>query len=88
MTVAIGDLGDSIDEYLDRGETDAVGLWEEQKMLVQECTKVVDYIQGVPGVPKLKSRVIDLCDAGPGVGITNEDVIYRVCEEFIICGYD
>ena len=33
MTVAIGELGDSNDEYLDSGETDAVQLWEEQKML-------------------------------------------------------
>ena len=33
VVVAIGELSVSIDEYLDSVETDAVRLWEEQKML-------------------------------------------------------
>ena len=82
MTVAIGDLGVSINEYLDSGETDAVvGGTENVGAGMQLSSRL-------QSVSSRSSKTEDLCDAGSGVGITNEDVIYRVCAESIICGYD
>lgn len=39
-------------------------------------------------IPKLKSRIIDLTDAGPGVGITNREVRFRTIQEVRIAQYD
>ena len=40
------------------------------------------------GLPKHKSRIVDLTDAGPGVGISNHEVKMRSLEEVRIMNYD
>ena len=35
-----------------------------------------------------KPRVVDLTDAGPGVGITNNDVCYGIAQEILITNSD
>ena len=39
-------------------------------------------------LPRLKSRVVDLTDAGRGVGITNHEVKFRAAEETRLVNYD
>lgn len=38
--------------------------------------------------PSYKPRIVDLTDAGPGVGITNHEVSFRIAQEIRICKYD
>ena len=39
-------------------------------------------------LPKSKARVVDLTDAGPGVGITNKEVKFRTMEEIRVVSQD
>ena len=56
----------------------------EMKQMILDCLDVLKEIQ----LPKQKSRVIDLTDAGPGVGITNNEVKVRTVEEIRMMNYD
>ena len=55
--------------------------------LVVLCEKVIHEIGALP-LPQLRPRVVDLTDAGPGVGINNHEVYYRIAQEVLICKYD
>ena len=87
----VGELVSTINDDLHSEQNSIItgeDMWDEQAILVQHCEDAVLSISSVNKISKMKSRVIDLCDAGPGVGITNENVSYRVCSEFLICHYD
>ncbi len=56
----------------------------ELKQLISNCLDVL--IEVKP--PRQKSRIIDLTDAGPGVGITNIEVKFRKIEEIRMMNYD
>jgi hypothetical protein len=51
---------------------------------MNDCLELLSEIK----LPKLKSRIVDLTDAGPGVGITNHEVKFRTVEEARFMNYD
>ena len=56
----------------------------EMKNLMTDCMAFLKEVK----LPRLKSRVVDLIDAGPGVGITNHEVKFRAAEETRLMNYD
>ncbi len=50
-------------------------------------SKCLECISGM-NLPKSKARVVDLTDAGPGVGITNKEVKFRTVEEIRVINHD
>ena len=87
IVVAIGNIAVAVEDEVEAGSINAKELWVKQNNLIGLCNEAVELIATID-LPQMKSCVIDLCDAGPGVGITNEDVLYRVCTEFLICNTD
>ena len=86
---AFAEVIEAADEVLLRissGES-AADIWSSEEQLSTLCSVIVDDLDRL-NLPRLKRKVIDLCDAGPGVGLTNHAVLYRVCAEIIICRYD
>ena len=53
----------------------------------KSCKRLIVFIDSL-GLPKYRPVIIDLTDAGPGVGINNKEVYYRIGNEILICGYD
>ena len=51
---------------------------------MNDCLELLSEIK----LPKLKSRIVDLTDAGPGVGITNHEVKFQTVEEARFMNYD
>ena len=56
-------------------------------ILVSSINQFLDGLQ-IYQLPKMKSRIVDLTDAGPGVGITNYEVQYRMAQELILLNVD
>ena len=56
-------------------------------ILVNSINQFLDRLQ-IYQLPKMKSRIVDLTDAGPGVGITNYEVQYRMAQEVILLNVD
>lgn len=52
--------------------------------VVESCISFI----GTLNLPTQKPRVVDLTDAGPGVGITNNDVRYGIAQEILITNID
>ena len=62
-------LQDSIEDYRNNlGDTFVSN--SELKACINECMNLLRDVK----LPKIKSRVIDLTDTGPGVGISNHEV--------------
>ena len=76
-----------IDNILIELPTSAARVWEMEIELKKLCTLVYTELNMID-LPSLKRKVLDLTDAGPGVGISNHAVLYRVCAEILICKYD
>lgn len=62
-------------------------LWEDYQSILQECKTLLSKI-GDLNLPKCKSRLLELTDAGPGVGCNNSAVQYRMAETILIHGLD
>lgn len=74
---------DSIEDYRNNlGDTFVSD--SEMKACINECMNLLRDVK----LPKIKSRVIDLTDAGPGVGISNHEVKIRTAEEIRLMNYD
>ena len=56
-------------------------------ILVSSINQFLDGLQ-IYQLPKMKSRIVDLTDAGPGVGITNYEVQYQMAQEVILLNVD
>ena len=56
-------------------------------ILVNSINQFLDRFQ-IYQLPKLKSRIVDLTDASPGVGITNYEVQYRMAQEVTLLNVD
>ena len=52
-------------------------------ILVNSINQFLDRLQ-IYQLPKMKSRLVDLTDVGPGVGITKYEVLYRMAQEVIL----
>ncbi len=61
-------------------------IWNAMEALLKSCRKSVTN----PGecLPEFKSRIHEFTDAGPGVGITNNDVKVRCAEIILLTGID
>ena len=84
----VEDLLDSLEMLLLRlsDDIEADVLWKEEEEMVHQCKLILTCLKEC-GLPRLKSRIIDLVDAGPGMGISYHAVGYRTRAEFLICGW-
>ncbi len=57
---------------------------DEMKNSIKDCLELLQEVK----LPRAKSRVVDLTDAGPGVGITNHDVKFHAAGETRLLNYD
>ena len=62
-------------------------LWNEYKILLRKLEQILKLI-AEPQLPIGKTRLLELTDAGPGVGCNNIAVQYRMAEKILIHGYD
>lgn len=86
---------DTLDEILDVADSiktaifvdKDINIWNQQFLFISKLSNLDSLVEGA-NLPSLKHQVIDLCDAGPGVGLMNHAVMYRVCAEIEICKLD
>ena len=62
-------------------------IWESEVKIVDICLSILKEISRFR-VPQPKSRYLEWTDAGPGVGITNNDVRYRTAQKIRIINAD
>ena len=67
-----------------RDISDLTSLYES---LSRECSSLIKTVSELK-LPATKPRVLELTDAGPGVGISNRDVKFRAAEKVIIDNLD
>ena len=60
----------------------------EQVNKIMDCIVDFQNFRKDLNFPRFKSRVVDLTDAGPGVGVSNYEVMYRSAQDFLINDYD
>lgn len=58
-------------------------LWQEHTQLLEVCEQVLHILSSF-SLPGVKPRVLELTDAGPGVGCNNNEVQYRMVEKILI----
>ena len=58
-------------------------LWRECTQLLEVCKTLLNLISSF-SLPALKPRVLELTDAGPGVGCNNSEVQFRMVEKILI----
>ena len=63
---------------------DITSLYE---ILLEECSSLIQTVCRLK-LPATKPRVLELTDAGPGVGISNKDVKFRAAEKVMIDNLD
>ena len=61
-------------------------VWDDVKELKQNCSKTRNSL--IKFKPQIKSRLHEFTDAGPGVGISNNDVKIRMVETVMIWNLD
>lgn len=64
-----------------------IHLWNEYKILRRKLEQILKLIAELQ-LPIGKTRLLELTDAGPGVGCNNIAVRYRMAEKILIHGYD
>ena len=67
-------------------EEDRHAVWDDVKELKQNCSKARNSL--LQFKPQIKSRLHEFTDAGPGVGISNNDVKIRMVETVMIWNLD
>jgi len=58
-------------------------LWQEYCKILTVCQELLNLFSSF-GLPIIKARVIELTDAGPGVGCNNNEVQFRLAERILI----
>ena len=76
------------ENLLDVLPTTSECIWASETKIIDLCNLIQSELGMIVGLPRLKDKVLDLTDAGPGVGLSNHAVLYRVCSEIMICKYD
>ena len=61
-------------------------IWASILNILEHCEALLDELR--QHGPTLKSRFLEWTDAGPGVGITNHDVKYRIAKRIRIMNAD
>ena len=64
-----------------------IHLWNKYKILLGKPEQILKLIAKLQ-LPIGKTRLLELTDAGPGVGCNNIAVQYRMAEKILIHGYD
>ena len=59
--------------------TTGTELWEEYKVVIKKCEEILTVLNDLH-LPKVKPRVLELTDAGPGAGCNNGAVQYRIAD--------
>ena len=62
-------------------------LWQEYCKTLTACHELLNLFSSF-GLPNVKPRVIELTDAGPGVGCNNNEVQFRIAERILIHNLD
>ena len=62
-------------------------VWRSEIAIVDLCSLIFKEMSRFR-LPELKSRYLEWSDAGPGVGITNNDVRYRTAQKVRIINAD
>lgn len=62
-------------------------LWQEYCKTLTTCHELLNLFSSF-GLPIVKPRVIELTDAGPGVGCNNNEVQFRIAERILIHNLD
>lgn len=62
-------------------------LWNKYQVVITECEEILAVL-GDMHLPETKPRVLELTDAGPGVGCSNGAVQYRMAETILVHGLD
>lgn len=62
-------------------------LWQEYCKTLTACHELLNLFSSF-GLPIVKPRVIELTDAGPGVGCNNNEVQFRIAERILIHNLD
>lgn len=62
-------------------------LWNEYQVVIKKCEEIMAVL-GDLHLPESKPRVLELTDAGPGVGCSNGAVQYRMAETILVHGLD
>ena len=58
-------------------------VWNEYKVVITECEEILTVL-GDMHLPETKPRVLELTDAGPGVGCSYGAVQYRMAETILV----
>eukprot|EP00794_Sanderia_malayensis_P016502 gene16502-18142_t len=61
-------------------------IWIVIKGVLQSCSQFINNIAAF--LPKLKSRILEFTDGGPGVGVSNHDVKLRCAEIILLTNAD
>ena len=64
----------------------SIVLWPNIKLLKQKCASLHQELKSL--IPTLKSCVHEFKDGGPGVGVNNHVIKFRLVEIFLICDLD
>ena len=81
------DVGEDVMTVVEDTDADGSILLPSMDRLAECCKKLKEEIFSLE-LPMMRPRVVDLTDAGPGVGINNYEVFYRMAQESLICNYD
>lgn len=76
-----------LQEALSENMNDLISSQPSSAAVKEEILNCLNLLRGME-LPKQKSKVVDLTDAGPGMGITNHEVKFRTIEEIRMCDYD
>lgn len=85
--ITIDGYASNLEKILNDCSCESDRLLHFTDILVNSINQFLDRLQ-IYQFPKMKSRIVDLTDAGPGVGITNYEVQYRMAQEVILFNVD
>ena len=81
LTISISTIVDLLTE-----NKDGTTVWDYFKAFVRNASDILETTEKL--TPLLKSRVVELTDGGPGVGVTNRDVQFRIAQRVRITNAD
>lgn len=77
----------SIMNSLPKSANTGVQLWSDYQVVIGKSEQILQLLDELK-LPLAKPRVLELTDAGPGVGCNNGAVQYRMAEQILIHGLD
>ena len=81
LTISISTIVDLLTE-----NKDGTTVWDYFKAFVRNASDILETTEKL--TPLLKARVVELTDGGPGLGVTNRDVQFRIAQRVRITNAD